>query len=51
MANIALHDEMITNPAEVLTEDYWGFETFVGLRDDNIIDVLHEVHLIEDLKE
>ena len=45
MANVAGHDETTTNQAEVITEDHWGVETFVGLRHDNILDVFHELNL------
>ena len=42
---------MTTNHAKVLTKYHWEMDTFFGLMDDNIFDVLHEVHLVEDVKE
>ena len=45
VANVACHDEPTTNHAEVLPDDHWGHEMLVGLRDDDIFDVLHEVQL------
>ena len=51
MANIARRDYTTTNRVEVLTKDHWGLETFVGFMDYIILDVLHEVQLVEDVKE
>ena len=39
-----------TNHAELLPGDHWGIEKFLGLGDDKILDVLHEVQLAEYVK-
>ena len=50
VANVARHDEPTINHAEVLPGDYCGLKTFFGTRDDDVLDVLHEVQLVEDVK-
>ena len=50
MSNAALHDETTTNHAEVLTKDNWVLETFFGIRYDNILDILHELNIVEEIK-
>ena len=41
---------MKTNHSELLIEYHWGLETFVGIRDYNILDETNEIQLIEDAK-
>ena len=45
VSNIERHDETTTNHVEVLTGYHWGLETFVVLRDRNILYVLHKLHM------
>ena len=48
--NVVRHGDPTTNHAKALSDDHCGFETFFGIGDYNILDVIHKVHLEKDNK-
>ena len=50
MANITSHNQTKTNHTKIITQVHSLVENFVRLRDDYILNVLHEVQLHEEVE-
>ena len=50
VANIKIHNQTTTNHVKILTQVHISVEIFVSLRDDYILNVLHEIKLHEEVE-